>query len=243
MLPDLYHSHHSQHMEDIPFWISLASHSGDPILELGCGTGRVLFPMARAGHCCIGMDRDLGMLQFLLQNFGRAIEPKPMLVAADITRFCLAVEFPLVILPCNTISTLDEDELHACLACVCRHLSPGGIFATSLHNPVLLDQLPAKSLPEFEEVFLHPQSGDPVQVSSGWHRTKRLFVVTWIYDLLHPNGAIERLNMQAVHHLRPVQAYLEAFQAAGLIITDTFGDFDRSAYTYSSPNLIIQAIA
>ena len=37
----LYHTHHGLHDEDIPFWLALATRYGDPILELGCGTGRV----------------------------------------------------------------------------------------------------------------------------------------------------------------------------------------------------------
>ena len=50
MLPSVYHAHHNRHLEDLPFWLDLAAQTGDPLLELGCGTGRVLIPLAQAGY-------------------------------------------------------------------------------------------------------------------------------------------------------------------------------------------------
>ena len=58
MFPQLYHAHHNRSLEDLPFWLELAAQAGDPILELGCGTGRVLIPLAQAGYHTIGLDND-----------------------------------------------------------------------------------------------------------------------------------------------------------------------------------------
>ncbi len=228
-------------MEDLPFWLDLAARAGDPILELGCGTGRVLIPLAQAGHCCIGLDRDLGMLDFLQAKLVTPSRSQPMLVAADMRRFSLAEQFSLIIIPCNTLSTLNDGELEACLTCVQRHVQPQGLFAASMPNPELLKHLPVRSRPEIEEEFTLPPSSNPVQVSSGWRRTEHEFIVTWIYDVLHPDGTIVRLTMRARHSLRPVQAYLDGFRAAGLSISDMYGDFDRSRYRDDSPSLVVVA--
>ena len=243
MLPELYHAQHNRHLEDLPFWLDLAAQSGDPILELGCGTGRVLNPLAQAGHACVGLDRELGMLYLLRASLDPHIRFNPALICADISQFSVAELFSLIILPCNTISTLNEVECRACLECVGRHLRAGGRFAASMPNPDLIERLPAQSAPEFEEELVNPRTGNPVQVSSAWRRTKRTFTVTWIYDLLHPDGTSERLTVDAVHYRRSVQAYLEDFKAAGLTVENMFGDFDRSAFSEDSPSLIILAAA
>jgi glycosyltransferase involved in cell wall biosynthesis len=65
MYPQLYHTHHSLRARDLPFWESLAAKIGDPILELGCGTGRVLHTLAGLGYTVTGLDYDPDMLAFL----------------------------------------------------------------------------------------------------------------------------------------------------------------------------------
>jgi len=241
MLPELIHAHHSHYLEDIPFWLELAALAGDPLLELGCGTGRVLLPLAQAGYHTIGLDHNLSMLKFLKARIEYQIEPAPMLIASDISRFNLAAHFPLVILPCNTFSTLSEGQRTACLGCIRRHLKSVGIFAVSVPNPQVLIRSPARSAPEFEDEFIHPHTGNPVQVTSSWRRTKRTFNVIWIYDHLLPDGTVERLTVETAHQMIPVETYLEEMRNEGLIVTGVYGDFDRSTYTAESPQLIILA--
>ncbi len=241
MLPALYHAHHSLYLEDLPFWLDLAAQSGDPIFELGCGTGRVLIPLAASGYRCFGLDHDLAMLKFLQASIDQALEPKPVILAGDISRFCLATQFSLVILPCNTFSTLDGEERRSCLERVRQHLKPGGLFAISMPNPDLWSQLPSRAAPEVDEEFVLPHTGNPVQVSSSWRRTKQHFTVTWIYDQLFPDGTVQRVMSQAVHWRNQPKVYCDEIQAAGLKIASTYGDFDRSAYAVDSPCLIIVA--
>ena len=229
MLPELYHAHHSRHLEDLPFWLDLAAQAGDPVLELGCGTGRVLIPLAQAGYHSIGIDHDLAMLQFLRASIGK-IKPRPWFIAADITRFNLAVQFPLIILPCNTFSTLQKNERLACLECVQRHLQPGGLFAVSIPNPETLADLPARSATELEDEFLHPQTGNPVQVSSSWRRTKDTFQLTWIYDHLFPDGRVERFTAETIHQMLRWMTIWMRSAIAGLEVVEVYGDFDRSPY-------------
>ena len=241
MLPELIHTHHNRYLEDIPFWLELAAQTGDPVLELGCGTGRVLLPLVQAGHHAIGLDHNLSMLKFLNARIVPQMQPAPGLIASDMSGFNLAAHFPLVILPCNTFSTLGEDHRRACLDCIRRHLRSGGIFAVSVPNPQLLMQSPARSAAEFEDEFIHPQTGNPVQVNSSWRRTKRTFIVTWIYDHLLPDGTVERQTVETAHQMTPADTYLEDIRSAGLIVTEVYGDFDRSAYTTDAPHLIILA--
>jgi SAM-dependent methyltransferase len=241
MLPQLYHAHHNRYLEDLPFWFDMAAQKGDPVLELGCGTGRVLIPLAQAGYNTIGMDYDLSMLKFLQANIGPQKLHPPLLLATDIRRFNLSTKFPLIILPCNTFSTLTADDRMACLRCVHEHLLENGIYAVCLPNPELLIRLPTQSAAELEDEFIHPDTGNPVQVSSSWKRTKRNFHLKWIYDHLLPDGTVDRRVVNILQYITPLKNYLKEIENAGLMVRELYGDFKRSAYTEDSPQLIILA--
>lgn len=228
-------------MEDLHFWLGLAAQAGDPILELGCGTGRLLIPLVQAGYKCMGIDHDLEMLRFLRSSVSQGIHPKPAILAADVTCFSLAMHFPLIIFPCNTFSTLDAKQRTACLEHIRRHMMPDGTFAVSLPNPELLSHLPIRSGIEFEDEFIHPQTGNPVQVSSAWRRTSHSFSVKWVYDQLFPDGTVERTTLNASHQLVTAQVYLDEIKDIGLRVLTMYGDFDRSTYSANSPYLIILA--
>jgi SAM-dependent methyltransferase len=241
MLPELYHAHHNRHLEDIPFWLALAAQTGDPILELGCGTGRVLTQLARSGFHCVGLDHDLAMLRFLKVNLDPQLPTRPDLIAADISYFILEEQFPLIIIPCNTYSTLTKKQRLSCLGCVHRHLVPGGKFAVSLPNPHIWHQLPSQLDIEYEEEFILPKTGNPVQVSSSWRRKRSTFTVTWIYDQLFPDGNVERVSMESVHFRNPIETYLDEIKAVGLNQIVAYGDYDGSPYQVDSTRLILLA--
>jgi SAM-dependent methyltransferase len=240
MYPELYHAHHLLHMEDLPFWMDLADQAGDPILELGCGTGRILGRMAAAGHISVGLDKDPKMLSYLLKE----LEPEataPVLIVADMCRFNLHQRYSLIYIPCNTFSTLSETERSDCLDCVVNHLKPDGLFAFSIANPAALASLPARSGIELEEEFILPQTGNPVQVSSSWRRTRGHFRLTWYYDLLQPDGRVQRITAQADHQMAPSRVYLDELRGSGLKLKALYGDFDHSDYLPESPYFICVA--
>jgi SAM-dependent methyltransferase len=250
LFPSLYHAHHSRHPDDLPFWLELANQptgsARGGILELGCGTGRVLLPLAQAGLSVYGLDNDYDMLAFLQQQLDRPqtspeTRRRVHFWQGDLTAFCLGRRFGLILLPCNTLSTLDAAERAAMLDCTARHLRPGGLFAASLPNPRLLRRLPAVSDPELEEEFPHPEDGAPVEVWSGWERSGGFFRLQWTYDHPRLDGNVERLTVQVNHHLVSPQTYLDEAIAAGLEVVETYGDFDRSAYHPQADNLIFVA--
>jgi hypothetical protein len=106
-------------------------------------------------------------------------------------------------------------------------------------NPEWLRSLPARAPAEVEVIFSHPLDGEPVQVSSAWRRTRREFILDWHYDHLRPDGTVERLTVQQKHDLTPVADYLAEFRSAGFEQIQSYGGFDRSAFTADSPELIL----
>lgn len=239
MFPLLYHAHHGSYKDDLPFWLGLADQVGDPILELGCGTGRVLIPLAQAGHRILGLDHDLGMLSILRDNLPSELNPQVLIFQAEMTDFSLEMRFGFILLPCNSYSTLTTEDRSSLLANAYRHLLPEGLFVVSLPNPYYLQHASIEPETDLELIFPHPIDGEPVQVSSSWERTRQQFVVRWYYDHLLPDGNVERITIQTDHNLVPAEDYLDEVRRAGFSRLTTFGDYDHSEFTDDSPHFII----
>jgi SAM-dependent methyltransferase len=237
--PLLVHTHYALDSEDLPFWLDMAYSAGDPILELGCGTGRVLLWLAQAEHNVVGLDHDRAMLAFLRRITPAGMERHISVVQADLAAFHFNCRFPLILLPCNTLSTLPGVARKGLYACVEAHLPAGGIFAASIPNPLWLAALPAEAEEEVEETLKHPVSGNPLQISSSWERRAGAFYLRWHYDHLLPDGQVERVTLETVHDLARLEDYQAGLESAGLRIEAIYGDFDRSEYGAESPNLIM----
>src|SRR5262245_10170456 len=70
---------------DVPFWRALALQAGGPVLELGCGTGRIAIPLGRAGISLVGVDRSDQMLARARQRVRRSqLQDRVRLVRGDI---------------------------------------------------------------------------------------------------------------------------------------------------------------
>lgn len=237
-LAKLYHAHHQLHMEDLPYWQRLAEQQGSPVLELGCGTGRITIPLAQHGYQMYGIDHDPDMLAVLRSQANPQMEL--MIQLGDLCQFEVTQRFPLIMLPCNTYSSLSKPQRAAALLHISRHLSPQGMFAFSMPNPILLESLNGESEPELEETFTHPDSGNPVQVSSAWKREAESLTVTWIYDHLLPGGGVERLVSRIEHLLLSIDMLKRELRLAGFAF-DLLGDFDDSPFEPGSDFLVVEA--
>ena len=240
MLAQLYHLHLNPYEEDLAFWLNLADQQGGPVLELGCGTGRVLLRLADSGYPVCGLDNDADMIAVLEARLEEGDYGEVEVHEADMTHFRINKRFPLIIIPCNTYSTLTTEGRMGTLESATRHLSPGGVLAASLPNPNWMVQLPEEADPEIETVFTHPYSGHPVQVSSAWQRNAEEVCVVMHYDHLLPDGRVDRISFSARHHLTTYELYLEEFGERGFKVR-AYGDFEGTPYDSQSVYLIFVA--
>ena len=120
---------------DVPFWRRLATSSPGPVLELGCGTGRITFPLAREGVSIVGIDRSAAMLARAEKRRRRMRRgARVQLVRGDI-RFLPfpRASFPLVMAPYGILqSLLKERDLSSTLDAVAQVVAPGGTFGLEL---------------------------------------------------------------------------------------------------------------
>jgi len=121
---------------DVAFWQRLAAAQDGPVLELGCGTGRIAVPVARAGARLVGIDRSAEMLARGRQRLRRAkLADRAFLVRGDIRSlpFRSRPGFNLVMAPYGILQSLTrERDLKATLESVARVLRRGGLFGIDL---------------------------------------------------------------------------------------------------------------
>ncbi len=120
---------------DVPFWRNLAVHAAGPVLELGCGTGRISIPLGRAGVPLVGVDRSEPMLARARQRIRRGrLGARVRLIRGDVRSLPFtASRFALVMAPYGMLqSLLRERDLAATLDAVARVLQPGGMFGLEL---------------------------------------------------------------------------------------------------------------
>jgi ubiquinone/menaquinone biosynthesis C-methylase UbiE len=120
---------------DVKFWRAMAERANGPVLELGCGTGRVTIPVSRTGARIVGIDRSAEMLAHAVKRSKRTRSRPPTWLRGDIRflPFRTAARFDLVMAPYGILQSLvRESDLKATLSSVARVLAPGGIFGVDL---------------------------------------------------------------------------------------------------------------
>ena len=121
---------------DVAFWVRIAAAQPGPVLELGCGTGRITLPIAKSGTLLVGIDRSEPMLARARRRLRRArLADRALLVRGDIRAlpFRRRTAFGCVIAPYGVLQSLTrERDLQDTLASVARVLRRGGLFALDL---------------------------------------------------------------------------------------------------------------
>jgi SAM-dependent methyltransferase len=232
---------------DVDFFVSEAVAARGPVLELGCGTGRVLLPCARAGATVWGLDASesmLGRCRHKLASENEDVQRRVTLERGDMRDFRYDVRFQLVTIPFRPFQHLNSvAEQLACLASIHRALADGGRLILDLFNP---------SLPVLvDETRLQEQSsGPPFTLPDGRvvERTeqvtsrdyaKQIVSVDLIFSVTHPDGQRERLvqSIQMRYLFRYEVEHLLA--RSGFEIAAAYCDYKRTPLDAGPPQELV----
>lgn len=239
---EIYDSVFSYVNEDIPFYVDEAVRSGGPIIELGCGTGRVAIPIALSGIDVVGLDSSSLMIKKARQKAEQTGVSNLKLVQADMIDFKFDDKFPLAIVPFRgLLSLLSVEETERTLLNIRRHLSPGGKLIFDIFVPDLDMMAQEGDVPYHFRDVTDPKTGRRLVI---WNQAS--------YDshsqIMSIRSTIEELDLSGIvaskmyrdfalrYMFRWEMHYL--LRACGYDILELYGDFRRQDFDDSSTEMV-----
>ena len=243
---EIYDSIYSYVTEDIPFYVEAALASDGPVLELGCGTGRVSVPIAEAGVEIVGLDSSKAMLDVIRGKSSRlSSDAGPLtLVQADMRNFSMDLDkrFNLVIIPFRGfLSLLTVEDQIATLLNAKRHLASDGKLIFNIFVPDLNMMVQEGDVPYHLRDVTDPDTGSRSVI---WHQSSydnhnQIMNARVIVEELDDGGTVARrtyrdfqlryVHRWEMHHLLGI---------CGYEIFDLYGYFDRTPFDETSTEMV-----
>ena len=231
---------------DFEFYLELARGARGPTLELGCGTGRLVLPLARAGIEITGLDLSESMLDVAsdaLEHEPADVHSRATLVEGDMTGFEVGQEFGLVFIAFRSFMMLDTPEKQRrCLECIHRHLMPGGTLAVDIFDPQLERMTPKPADNAWDDLgeVVHPETFNVVKMeTSDRHNdpVSQVFEETWRFTETGPDGPVRteeevlRMRWTYRHEMR----YL--LELCGFEVQAEYSDYHKSPPAYGKEQI------
>jgi SAM-dependent methyltransferase len=236
--------------DDIAFYMARLPSAAAAVLELGCGTGRVLLPLAAACGLIHGIDRSPAMLARCLQKLQAAGMPPTRARAelGDITKYALGRRFDLIIAPYRVFQLLEtEAQVAGLFRCVQAHLAPGGTGILNVFHPQGGFERVRQEWERVPEVCVWEATVDGVRLRCD-ERRARLDPVTHIlypeliYRRFVEDAWIEDAVLKIPRRCYAPEEFERVICAHGLHIVQRWGGYAGEPYG-EGPELIVQFCA
>ncbi|MFN8523263.1 MAG: class I SAM-dependent methyltransferase [Chloroflexota bacterium] len=235
---------HDTYEDDEAMYLEFARRTGDPVLELACGSGRILAPLAIHGFSVVGVDSSAEMLEAAAARVRRhGLDDRVALHQADMRTLALQRRFPLAIVALDSFGLLlDPADQSAALEAVYRHLDPGGLLILDLSNGNI------RGGEARDELLLQHTGEDPVsgRPLSKWTARSTDFAeqtdyYTYMYDEIQEDQTVKRWTSQlALRYFGRFELEL-LLRQAGFRIEALYGSYDLTPFSHVSERLIAVA--
>lgn len=236
---------------EMDFWRSYAAgirQSGERLLDVACGTGRIAIRLAQEGSLVTGLDLSKKMLAVAEQK--SAAIPNVCWVHSDMCAFDLGQQFGLAIIAGHAFHKLiTPDQQAGCLETIDRHLQPGGRLIVHLdhqnfENVEWLGGLVGKDAGVFhvEKEFTHPRTGQRIRQSQAWsyEPSTQTVVSQLMWEALDNDGQVLEIWKAEPDRLHCIFRFEmeHLLVRAGYKVEALYGDFFRNPLEDKSPGMI-----
>jgi ubiquinone/menaquinone biosynthesis C-methylase UbiE len=249
LIAPFYDSEHAHFSQDLDMYRNFAELSGGTsgtVLELACGSGRVLLPLAREGYKLAGVDTSAYMLDLARQRLQEErLATRCTLVQQDMTALHLGRTFNMAFIALGSFAHVTErKQQQQALAAIRAHLSTGAIFILDLSNA------DAHYMESTSGQVLHQgtwQRDDGTLlthfVSAASSQAQHLLELTHFYDQHRQGGAVQRTVVTTHVYLFERAETELLLEQAGFVNKEVYGDYELSPYQLESPRMIFIAEA
>jgi SAM-dependent methyltransferase len=228
----------------LDFYLGLASAASGPVLDIACGTGRILIPCMQSGVDIDGLDLYAGMLNQLRQK-AVALDLEPRLYQADMASFQLSRRYSLIMIPFNAfVHCLTTEDQIASLVCCREHLEPGGLLALDTFFPAATLITMPNDTRVLELESTHSETGLPVRMfdTRSFDRVKQQQHSRVEIEMLDASGNIARVHRSETTIRWIYKTEMELLlRVAGFDHWQVFGDFDERPLVNETDAMVVKA--
>ena len=218
---------------DTDFYRRLARKTGGPILEVGCGTGRVAAALATDGHEVVGIDLSGPMVRLAEQRraaLSADVAARLSLHRADMRTLDLGRDFALIVTPARVFQfMLTSAAQREALVALRTHLRPNGRLVLDLFDPRLDRVVPGAEVITRGGELTHPTTGDRVTWEITGQRpdpARQLIVEDWTFSEIDASGDVLRTTTEQLTLRWSLRSEMRLlFELVGFDVVADYGDF------------------
>lgn len=254
-----YESNHARYYDmcytvptgDVQFYVEEATKSGSPVLELGCGTGRIMIPTAEAGIDVVGLDASSAMLDVARSKINKLspdIQSHIELVEGDMRTFSLDRKFKLITIPFRAfLHILTSEDQRKTLERIREHLEDDGRLILNIFDTRLdIVATPLSGVLKRLNDFIDSKTSHKIIVwaSDKYDLENQVIYEERVFEEIDENGKVlsrvcSPLTLCWLYR-REMQYLLEL---SGFKIDALYGDFNRGPFRYGGEQIWIASKA
>ena len=230
--PTLYDDQYWWKKDDIEFYKSIIP-PGSTVLELGCGTGRLAFPLLRNDIKYYGLELSSEFCKYT-NNRLVEINQSNQIIQGDMTNFKIDIKFDYIFIAFNSfLHVLNNKDADSCFQCIKNHLTKNGKFILDIlvPNPLFLYRPKNHELPVMD--FKDSLTGELVEIyeSNSYDKETEICDIHWIYK--YKNKTQDRIFNYQMKMYYP-DTINRLLIDNNFIIDSVYGDYDMNDFNEES---------